>query len=52
MPTSPPVKALNVLGFLITGVGLLVAGNLTVVAVGLLALFGAGILEVVGRRRS
>jgi hypothetical protein len=52
MPTSPPVKVLNLLGFLITGLGLLVAGNLTVVAVGLVTLVGAGVLGVVGRRRS
>jgi hypothetical protein len=51
MPTSLPVGALSVLGILITVLGLFAAGNLTVVAVGLLALFGAGVLEVVGRRR-
>jgi hypothetical protein len=44
-------QSLSVLGILITALGLFVAGNLTVVAVGLLALFGAGVLEVVGRRR-
>ena len=52
MPTSLPVGALSVLGILITVLGLFAAGSLTVAAVGLLALFGAGVLEIAGRRRS
>jgi len=49
---SLPVVALSILGILITLLGLFAAGDLTVVALGLLALFGAGLLEVIGRRRS
>jgi hypothetical protein len=49
---SLPVVALSFLGILITLLGLFAAGDLTVVALGLLALFGAGLLEVIGRRRS
>jgi hypothetical protein len=52
MSISLPVAALSVLGILITVLGLFAAGNMAVVALGLLALFGAGLLEVVGRRRS
>jgi hypothetical protein len=52
MSISLPVAALSVLGILITVLGLFAAGNMAVVALGLLALFGAGLLEVIGRRRS
>ena len=52
MPTSLPVGALSVLGILITVLGLFAAGSVTVAAVGLLALFGAGVLEIVGTRSS
>ena len=48
MPT--PVVALTFLGILIVALGLFVAGNLTVVIVGLLAICSAGVLEVFGRR--
>ncbi len=51
MPTSLPIVALSVLGILIAVLGLFAAGNLVVVAVGLVALFAAGLLEVLGRRR-
>ena len=51
MTTSLPIVALSLLGILITVLGLFAAGNLTVVAVGLVALFAAGLLEVLGRRR-
>ena len=49
MPT--PVVALTFLGSLIVVLGLFVAGNLTVVVVGLVAVCSAGVLEVFGRRR-
>jgi hypothetical protein len=52
MSISLPVAALSVLGILITVLGLFAAGNMAVVALGLLALFGAGLLEVIGRRRA
>ena len=51
MSISLPVVALSFLGILITLLGLFAPGDLTVVALGLLALFGAGLLEVIGRRR-
>jgi hypothetical protein len=46
-----PVVALTFLGTLITVLGIFVAGNLTVVIVGLLAIGSAGVLELFGRRR-
>jgi energy-converting hydrogenase Eha subunit A len=45
-----PVVALTFLGILIVVLGLFVAGNLTVVVIGLLAICSAGVLEVFGRR--
>ena len=48
MPT--PVVALTFLGILIVVLGLFVAGNLTIVIVGLLAICSAGVLELFGRR--
>ena len=44
--------ALVVLGILIVILGLLVAGNLTVVIVGLVAVFAGGVLELMARRAS
>ena len=52
MPASLPVVALTVLGILIAVLGLFVAGNLTIVIVGLVAIAVAGVLEVLGRQRS
>ena len=49
---STPVVALTFLGTLITVLGIFVAGNLTVVIVGLLAIGSAGVLELFGRRRT
>ena len=48
--TSLPVVALTILGILITVLGLFAAGNLAVVTVGLLAIGGAGLLQVLERR--
>lgn len=50
METSAPVAALTVLGIILAVLGLFVAGNFTIVVVGLLAIFGAGVLQVAGRR--
>lgn len=47
-----PAAALGFLGVLITVLGLFVAGNLTVVVIGLLALVGAGVLEILTRRQA
>ncbi len=44
--------ALTVLGILIALLGLFAAGNIAVVVVGLAAIAGAGVLEVLGRNRS
>ncbi len=52
MSASLPVLALTVLGVLMSVLGLFAAGNIGVVAVGLVAIFGAGLLEVAGRSRS
>jgi len=46
-----PVAALTFLGILIVVLGLFVAGNLTVVIVGLVAICSAGVLEALARRR-
>jgi uncharacterized membrane protein len=45
-----PAAALTLLGVLITVLGLLAAGNLAIVVIGLLALVAAGVLEALTRR--
>ena len=50
MQTTAPVAALTFLGVLLAAVGLFVAGNIVIVVIGLLAIFGAGLLQVAGRR--
>jgi hypothetical protein len=50
MSTSLPVAILVFLGALIAVLGLFAAGNIVVTIVGLLAVFGAGVLQVVGAR--
>jgi len=47
-----PAAALSVLGILITILGLFVAGNIVIVVIGLVALFAAGVLETLTRRRA
>jgi hypothetical protein len=49
---SLPVTTLNVLGILIAVLGLLVAGNIVVTAVGLGAIAFAGILQLAADRRT
>ncbi len=46
-----PVATLTILGVLIATLGLFAAGSIEVVVVGLVAIFGAGVLEVADRRR-
>ena len=46
MSTSTPVAILAVLGAVIAVLGLFVAGNIVMVALGLVAVFGAGLLDV------
>ena len=50
MPTTAPVAALTFLGVLLAVIGLFVAGNIVIVVIGLLAIFGAGLLQVLGSR--
>ena len=52
MQTTTPVAALTILGILLAVIGLFVAGNMVIVVVGLVAIFGAGLLQVAGSRRS
>lgn len=50
MSNSAPVAILAVLGAVIAVLGLLVAGNIVMVAIGLVAVFGAGLLDVLATR--
>lgn len=50
MSTSLPALVLVFLGALIAVLGLFAAGEIVVTIVGLVAVFGAGLLEVLGRR--
>jgi hypothetical protein len=52
METTVPVAALTTLGILLAVLGLFVAGNVVIVVIGLLSIFGAGLLQVAGRSRS
>ena len=52
MESSLPVMALTFLGILIVVLGLFAAGSMEVVVVGLGAIAVAGILQVLGSRRS
>lgn len=46
MSTSTPAAILAVLGAVIAVLGLFVAGNIVMVGLGLVAVFGAGLLDV------
>jgi hypothetical protein len=46
------VTALIFVGLLLTILGLFVAGNMIVVVTGIVALFGAGVFETLGSRRT
>lgn len=50
METTAPVAALTIIGIILAVLGLFVAGNIVLIVVGLLAIFGAGLLQVAGRR--
>ena len=52
MATSAPVATLLFLGALTTVLGFFVAGNIQIVIIGLVAVFGAGLLQVLGARRA
>jgi hypothetical protein len=47
MPTTVPVAALTFLGVLLAVIGLFVAGNIVIVVIGLLSIFGAGLLHAI-----
>ena len=49
--SSAPVAILAVLGAVIAVLGLFVAGNIAMVGIGLVAVFGAGLLDVIATRR-
>ena len=49
--SSAPVAILAVLGAVIAVLGLFIAGNIVMVGVGLVAVFGAGLLDVIAIRR-
>ncbi len=51
MSMSLPVSALVFLGVLIAVLGLFAAGNIVITIVGLVAVFGAGVLQIAGARR-
>jgi hypothetical protein len=46
------VAALLFVGVLLVALGLFVAGNMIIVGVGVVALFGAGVFETLAARRS
>ena len=50
MSKSTPVAILAVLGAVIAVLGLFIAGNVVMVALGLAAVFGAGLLDVLAIR--
>lgn len=50
METTAPVAALTVIGILLAVLGLFVAGNIVIVVIGLLSIFGGGLLQVAARR--
>jgi hypothetical protein len=52
MSASIPVVALTVLGILIAVLGLFVGGSVQLVVIGLVAIAVAGVLQVVGTRRT
>jgi hypothetical protein len=47
---SAPTTALVFVGLLLTLVGLFAAGNLLLVAIGVVSLFGAGLLQTLAER--
>jgi hypothetical protein len=43
--TTPPVAALTVIGIILAVLGLVVAANVVMVVIGLIAIVGAGLLQ-------
>jgi uncharacterized membrane protein HdeD (DUF308 family) len=50
MQTTAPVASLTVLGILLAVLGLFVAGNMVIVEIALVSIFGACLIQVLGRR--
>jgi hypothetical protein len=51
MQSSLPVIALVFIGTIVAVLGFFAGGNVTLVVVGLAAIFGGGLLQVLGQRR-
>lgn len=49
METTASVAALTILGIILAVLGLFVAANIVLVVIGLVSIFGAGLLQVIGR---
>ena len=52
METTLPVAALTILGILLVVLGIFAAGEVILAIVGLVSIFGAGLLQVAGARRA
>ena len=52
MAMSAPIIALVFIGLLLVALGLFAAGNIWIVALGIASVAFAGILQVMGQRRS
>ena len=52
METTLPVASLTILGILLVVLGIFAAGEVIVAIVGLVSIFGAGLLQVAGARRA
>jgi hypothetical protein len=52
METTVPVAALTLLGTILAILGLFVGGSIELVVIGLLSIFGAGLLQVAGRNKT
>ena len=52
MQTTIPVAVLVLIGVLLVGIGLFAAGNMIIVALGVASVAFAGLLQVLGARRS
>jgi hypothetical protein len=50
METTAPVAALTVLGIMLAILGVFVGGSVELAVIGLIAIFGAGLLQVAGAR--
>jgi hypothetical protein len=49
---TAPISALVFVGLLLTVIGLLVAGNIALIALGVASLFGAGLIQALESRNA